>query len=110
MCRNGASQVGTNQGAVHNLPESVGHINVPELQFIDGPAIVSAHASFRLAFSGNRLRHVRPHWHVLRRQSTSGKGLLNVQDLPSALKLVSITLLTEVVPDIFDCYVDRPLQ
>ena len=110
VCGDAVSQVGTDQRAFNDLSKTVGDIQVPNLQFVDRPAIVSANASFRFTFRRDGLGHVRTRRHVLRRKRTAGKGLLDVQSLPVPLKLIGITFTAKIAPHILDRTVHSALE
>ena len=110
MCSDPVAQVGSDQGTVDDLAKAIRDIDVADLQFIDGPAVVSADPPLCLTLCKDCLLHIRPEGHVLSRQRAAGKGLFYMQRLPVTFELIVVALLTQIVPHIFDRYVQGTLE
>src|SRR6202000_264273 len=107
---NAVAQVGTDQRSVNDLSHAVCDVHVPNLQFIDRPAVVKANPSFGFAFSSNGLFHVCPEWHVLRSERPPSKRLFDMKSLPVSLELIAVAVLTQIVPHILDRYIQSALE
>ena len=105
-----APQVGTDKGAFDDFSITIRHHRVAHLQFVNHPAIGAADAAFRFTLGNHRRSHVGPPRHELGRERPAGKRLFDVQSLPAGLKLAYIALTAQIVPDVFDRYVERALE
>src|SRR5207245_8191196 len=108
--RDAVAEVRANQGSFDDLAEPVGHVDVSDLNRVDGPAVISTDASFGLALGGDRLDHVEAQGHVLGGKSAAGKGLVGMEGLEATVKLAFVAELAEILPDIFDGDVEGSLE
>jgi len=104
------AEIRTDQGAFNDLAKAIGDVDVPDLQFIDGPHIGSAHPSLGFALGGDGFGHVRPQRHILRREGAACKWLFNMKSLPACFELILIALRAQKVPDVFDGHIHCPLE
>src|SRR5260370_24220012 len=102
MGRDAVAEVGASQGSFDDLAEPVGHVDVSDLKLVDGPAVISADAAFRLALGGDRLDHVGAQRHVLRSKRAAGKGLFRMEGLEAAIELALVAKTAGIPPDGFD--------
>src|SRR5260370_2259216 len=100
MGSDAAAEVRANQSSFDDLAEPIGHVDVADLEFVDGPTVITADTPFCLALGADGSNHVRTKRHVLCSEGAAGEGLLGMQGLKATVKLAFVTQLAEILPDI----------